>query len=138
MNRAFFNGRLFGPVEIRYTQSNVPCASFNLGVCDRYMKNGEWHNQYSAIPLEAWGKQAELLADLDKDDEIYVECSARQDSWTDKNSGEKRYRLKFRIIQCGNIKRAQHQTSITDYTTESDTREPATVEPTEEHSDIPF
>jgi len=103
MNRAYFSGKLYGPININYTQGNIPFASFNLGISDRYRKGDEWHTQWSSIPMEAWGKQTEYLAGLEQGDEIFVECTARQDNWVDKTTGEKRYKLKFRIIQVGQI-----------------------------------
>ena len=58
MNKVELLGRLTKDPEIRYTQSNIPVASFTLAVNRRFAKEGE--QQADFINIVAWNKTAEF------------------------------------------------------------------------------
>ena len=58
MNKVELLGRLTKDPEIRYTQSNIPVASFSLAVNRRFAKEGEQQTDF--INIVAWNKTAEF------------------------------------------------------------------------------
>jgi single-strand DNA-binding protein len=56
MNKVILMGRLTKEVEVRYTQSNTPVASFSLAVNRRFSKEKET----DFINIVAWNKTAEF------------------------------------------------------------------------------
>ena len=58
MNQVNLLGRLTKDPEIRYTQNNIPVASFTLAVNRRFAKEGE--QQADFINIVAWNKTAEF------------------------------------------------------------------------------
>lgn len=92
LNKVQLIGHLGGDPELRYTEGNVPVASFSLATNESYKdQNGnlvertEWHR------IVAWRKLAELLGEyLRKGSKVYIEGKLQTRSWDDKD-GNKRY-----------------------------------------------
>ena len=89
-------GRLGQGVELRYTGSGTPVASFSLAT-NTYSKNQdgttsentEWHN------IVAWDKLAETCNEyLQKGSQIYIEGRLQTRSWEDQ-SGQKHYKTEI-------------------------------------------
>lgn len=57
MNKVILIGRLTKDVELRYTQSGKPCASFSIAVNRPYSTNGQKETDF--INIVIWDKQAE-------------------------------------------------------------------------------
>ena len=57
MNKVILIGRLTKDVELRYTQSGKPCASFTVAVNRPYSNNGQKETDF--INIVIWDKQAE-------------------------------------------------------------------------------
>lgn len=57
MNKVILIGRLTKDVELRYTQSGKPCASFTVAVNRPYSNNGQKETDF--INVVIWDKQAE-------------------------------------------------------------------------------
>lgn len=65
MNRVDLIGRLTKDIEIRYTQNQVPVASFNLAVNRKFKnQNGEYETDF--INCIAFNKTADLLKQYTK------------------------------------------------------------------------
>lgn len=60
MNKIVLIGRLTKDVEVRYTQSNVPVASFTLAVNRRFKQEGQPDADF--INVVAWNKTAEFCS----------------------------------------------------------------------------
>lgn len=58
MNKVILMGRLTKEVEVRYTQSNIPVASFSLAVNRRFKSEGQPDADF--INIIAWNKTAEF------------------------------------------------------------------------------
>lgn len=58
MNKVFLIGRLTRDPELRYTQSNIPTASFSLAV-NRPFQNQNGEREADFINIVMWRKQAE-------------------------------------------------------------------------------
>lgn len=91
MNQVILIGRLTKDAELRYTQSNIACANFDLAINNGKDKNG---NSRSAdfIRVVVWDKQAENLKQYQKKgSQVAVEGSIKTQSWEDEK-GNKRYK----------------------------------------------
>ena len=92
LNKVMLIGHLGSDPELRYTESNVPVANFNMATNESYKdQNGnlvertEWHR------IVAWRKLAELFGEyLKKGSKVYIEGKLQTRSWEDKD-GNKRY-----------------------------------------------
>ena|SRR5690554_4111686 len=61
LNKAILIGRLTKDPDLRYTQSGIAVAKFNLAV-DRGFKGQDGEKQTDFIPITAWRTQAENCA----------------------------------------------------------------------------
>lgn len=95
LNKVQLIGNLGKDPEIRVNQaSGKKVVSFSLATSRRYRDNNgeqkedtQWHN------IVGWGKVAEVFEQLGvhKGMSLYVEGRLTNRSWTDQNSGQKRY-----------------------------------------------
>jgi single-strand DNA-binding protein len=95
MNKIILIGRVTRDLELRYTPANQAVVTFNVASSRNYKdaQSGEWKEIVSFIPVVAWGKQAEMVADrLKKGSAVYVEGRLQSRSWESKQ-GEKRTTL---------------------------------------------
>ena len=60
MNKVFLIGRLTRDPELRYTESNIPVASFTLAI-NRNHTNQDGEREADFINIIAWKKQAENI-----------------------------------------------------------------------------
>lgn len=96
LNKCFLIGNLTRDPELRVTPKGTPIASFGLAI-NRQSKNadGSHADEVTFVDVEAWGKQAELVAKyLAKGAPAMIEGRLKLDEWQDKTSGAKRSRLK--------------------------------------------
>ena len=90
MNKVILVGRISSEIELRYTSSNIPVASFSLAV-NRPHTNAEGEREADFINIVVWRKPAENLKDyMSKGSRIGVEGSIQTRSYED-NNGNKRY-----------------------------------------------
>lgn len=96
LNRVIIGGYMARDLEIRYTPGGMAVGSVAVGV------NREWTDQNSGdkkseavfVDVTIWGKQAENVAQyLKQGSPIIVEGRLSQDSWEDKETGKKRYKM---------------------------------------------
>lgn len=90
MNKVCLTGRLTAKPELRYTDTNVAYARFNLAV-NRNFTNEQREREADFIGCVAWKKTAEMVVNhLDKGSQIGVEGRIQTGSYDDKD-GNKRY-----------------------------------------------
>jgi len=97
INKVILVGRLGKDPEIRSTPGGQTVARFSLATDEKFTdRNGEkqerteWHN------IAAWGKLGEICGQyLRKGRLVYIEGSIRNDSWDDKETGQKKYRTEI-------------------------------------------
>lgn len=100
VNVCMLGGNLTRDVEVKSVgESKV--AVFSIAYSESYKKkDGEQVKDVSFFDVEAWNAQAEQVAKFfKKGDPILFEASAKQESWDDKTSGQKRTKIKFRLIK---------------------------------------
>jgi len=109
MNIVIIKGNLTRDPELRFTPSGSAVCDLGVAV------NRVWHDQsgekkeeVSYFDVQAWAKTAETVAQyFKKGKPIIVQGRLKQESWTDKASGEKRSKVRVvmeRFEFCGDAK----------------------------------
>ena len=96
LNKVMLMGNLTRDPELRVTPKGTPICQFSLAINRQFkMESGESREEVIYVDIEAWGKQGETIAKyLTKGRPLYVEGRLRLDQWEDKNTKEKRSRMK--------------------------------------------
>ncbi len=90
LNKIILMGRLTRDPELRYTQSQVPVASFSLAV-DRDFKEQDGQKKTDFIDIVAWRNTAEFVSKyFTKGRMAVVEGRLQIRDWTDRNGGKRR------------------------------------------------
>lgn len=91
MNKVFLIGRLTKDAEIRYTQSSMACATFDIAINNGKDKDGN-DRKVDFIRIVTWDKQAENMQKYThKGSRVAIDGSIKHDSYEDEK-GEKKYR----------------------------------------------
>jgi single-strand DNA-binding protein len=98
LNKAIFAGNLTANPELVRTPKGTAVVNASLAVNDFYTaEDGERQQITTYIDVKVWGPSAENFAKLaKKGQEILIDGSIRQDTWEDKDSGQKRSKLYVR------------------------------------------
>ena len=89
MNKVMLMGRLTRDPEIRYTQNNLPVASFTLAV-DRDFKSGSGEKETDFINCVAWRNTAEFVGKyFTKGSAAIVAGRLQIRSYTDKDNNKR-------------------------------------------------
>ncbi len=102
LNKVMLIGNLTRDPEVRYTPKGTAVADLGLAINRYYQsENGERQEETTFVDVTLWGKQAELAQQyLHKGRPVYIEGRLQMDSWDDKNTGQKRTKIK---IVCENM-----------------------------------
>jgi single-strand DNA-binding protein len=97
LNKVMLIGNLTRDPEIRYTPKGTAVAELGMAVNRRYTaENGEKREEVTFVDVTLWGKTAELAGEyLKKGRPVYIEGRLQLDSWDDKQTGQKRSKLKI-------------------------------------------
>lgn len=95
-NKVILVGNLTRDPELRYTPKGSANARLGLAVNRKYKDaNGQLQEEVSFIDIDAWGQQAETIAQyMRKGGAMLIEGRLRQESWEDKQTGQKRTALR--------------------------------------------
>ena len=101
LNKVMLMGNLTRDPELRVTPKGTPICQFSLAINRQFkMESGESREEVIFVDVEAWGKQGETIAKyMTKGRPLYVEGRLRLDQWEDKNTKEKRSRMKVVLEQ---------------------------------------
>ncbi len=96
VNRVFLMGNLTRDIELRHTPGNQAVAKIGLAINRYYTtQEGEKREEVTFIDCEAWGRTAETMSKyLTKGRPVFIEGRLKLDQWEDKESKEKRSKLK--------------------------------------------
>lgn len=99
LNKVLLGGNLTRDPEVKYTASNQAVAKIGVAVNRRWRTpEGEQREETTFVDCEAWGKQAEFIGKyFTKGRPIFIEGRLRLDTWEDKESKEKRSKMKVVI-----------------------------------------
>jgi single-strand DNA-binding protein len=101
LNKVFLMGNLTRDPELRVTPKGTSICQFALAINRKFkMESGESREEVIFVDVEAWGKQGETIAKfVTKGRPLFVEGRLRLDQWEDKNTKEKRSRMKVVLEQ---------------------------------------
>src|SRR5437899_471811 len=96
LNRVFLIGRLTQDPELRYTTNGIAVTDIRLATSRAFTtREGERREETLFVDVTVWNRQAENCCQfLKKGRAVHVEGHLKVDSWEDKNTGEKRTKLK--------------------------------------------
>lgn len=101
LNKAFLMGNLTRDPELRYTTGGTAVCSFGLAMNRRYTTSqGEDREEVCFVDIESWGRTAETCDRyLNKGAPVMVEGRLKLDQWQDRQTGQRRSRLRVRAEQ---------------------------------------
>ncbi len=96
LNKVFLMGRLTFDPELRRTPSGTAVTELRMATTRTWPgRDGERREETLFIDVTVWDRQAENCCQyLRKGSSVHVEGFLRVDSWEDKNTGEKRSRIR--------------------------------------------
>lgn len=97
LNKVMLIGNLTRDPEVKYTPKGTALTEIGLAINRNYTTaDGERREEVTYVDVSFFGKQAEVLGQwMKKGRPLYVEGRLRLDSWDDKESGKKQYRLRI-------------------------------------------
>src|SRR5213076_1473953 len=95
-NKVILLGNLTRDPEVRYTPKGTAVAELGMAVNRVYTaENGEKREDTTFVDVTLWGRTAEIAGEyLKKGRPVLIEGRLQLDTWDDKQSGQKRSKLK--------------------------------------------
>jgi single-strand DNA-binding protein len=96
LNRVLLIGNLTRDPEVRYTPKGTAVADVGLAVNRIYSgEDGERKEETTFVDVTLWARQAEIAGQyLKKGRPVFIEGRLQLDTWDDKQTGQKRSRLR--------------------------------------------
>ena len=96
LNKVMLMGNLTRDPEVRYTPKGTAVAELGLAINRVYnAESGEKREETTFVDVTFYGRTAEVAGEyLKKGRPVFVEGRLQLDSWEDKQSGQKRNKLK--------------------------------------------
>lgn len=95
LNKYMLIGRLTADPELRRISSGTAVTELRMATSRSYKANDEWKKEVLYIDVVVWGGQAESCCNyLHKGSSVFVEGYLKMDTWDDKNTGEKRSKIR--------------------------------------------
>ncbi len=95
-NKVILVGNLTRDPEVRYTPKGSAVCDLGLAVNRQYsLENGEKREEVTFVDVVLWARLAEIAGEyLKKGRPVLIEGRLQLDSWDDKQSGQKRSKLR--------------------------------------------
>src|SRR4029077_20080003 len=95
-NKVLLLGNLTRDPEVRYTPKGSAVTDLAIAVNRQYtLDNGEKREEVTFVDVTFWGRTAEVAGEyLKKGRSVFIEGRLQLDTWDDKQSGQKRSKLK--------------------------------------------
>ncbi len=96
LNKVLLMGNLTRDPEVRYTPKGTAVTELGIAVNRTFSgENGEKREEVTFVDVTVWGRTAENAGQyLKKGRSVFIEGRLQLDSWEDKQSGQKRNKLK--------------------------------------------
>ena len=96
VNKVMLLGNITRDLEVRYTPKGTAVCDLGMAVNRiRTGDNGERIEEVPYVDVTLWGRQAELAGQyLSKGRSVFIEGRLQLDQWDDKQTGQKRSRLR--------------------------------------------
>lgn len=97
LNKVLLIGNLTRDPEVRYTPKGSPVCELGLAINRRYKNDsGQVIEEVIFLDIVLWSKLAELAGKyLSKGRPVFIEGRLQMDTWDDKQTGQKRTRLRI-------------------------------------------
>ena len=95
-NKVILLGNLTRDPEIRYTPKGSAVCDLGIAINRQYtLENGERREEVTYVDVVLWARLAEIAAEyLKKGRPVFIEGRLQLDTWDDKQSGQKRSKLR--------------------------------------------
>lgn len=95
-NKVLLLGNLTRDPEVRYTPKGTAVTEIGMAVNRVYTaESGEKREEVTFVDVTLWGRTAEVAGEyLKKGRPVFIEGRLQLDSWDDKQTGQKRSKLK--------------------------------------------
>jgi single-strand DNA-binding protein len=104
MNVVILIGRLTQNPTLRMTPTGSAVCVFSLALNETFKADGEKRQTTTYVDCEAWGQNGQFVSDyLRQGDMLSVRGSLRLDSWMDKQSGQKRSKMRVVCFRCESL-----------------------------------
>ena len=99
LNQVMLGGNITRDIEIRTLPSGQSIAQVGIAINRKWKdKDGNTQEDVTFVDCEAWGKTAEVMHKyLAKGRPVFIEGRLKLDQWEDKESGQKRSKMKVVI-----------------------------------------
>lgn len=96
LNKVMLIGNCTRDPEVRYTPKGTAVTDLGLAINRFYTTDsGEKQEETTFVDVTLWGRTAEIAAEyLKKGKPVFIEGRLQLDSWDDKQTGQKRSKLK--------------------------------------------
>lgn len=95
LNRVLLMGNLTRDPDLRYTPNGTAVADMAIAINRKIKSDGGDRDEVTFVDITLWGTLAETASQyLSKGRPVFVEGRLQLDQWDDKQSGQKRQRLK--------------------------------------------
>lgn len=100
VNKVFLIGRLTQDPELRYTPGGAAVSDLRLAVNRSFTtRDGDRREETLFIDVTVWNRTAENCCQyLSRGSQVHVEGYLKMDTWDDRNTGEKRSRVKVEAV----------------------------------------
>ena len=101
LNKVMLIGNLTRDPELRYTPKGTAVADLGLAI-NRFWSNeqGQRQEETTYVDVTLWARQAEVAEKyLSKGRAVYIEGRLQMDTWEDKNTGQRRTRIKVNAVR---------------------------------------
>jgi single-strand DNA-binding protein len=134
LNRVLLIGNLTRDPEVRYTPKGTAVTEIGLAVNRVYSgEDGEKKEEVTFVDVTLWARQAEIAGQyLKKGRPVFIEGRLQLDSWDDKQTGQKRSRLRVvaeNLQLLGSRQDAEGASSASPSFSTSTPRRPPTTSP---------
>lgn len=123
MNSVNLIGNLTRDPDVRYTQSGSAVCEIGVALNEKYKdKSGNWQDKTCFIDVTCWGRTAEVAGDyLKKGAKVGIEGRLEMDEWQDKETGNKRTKLKVVCTKLHMLSKSERGQSRSDSGPEEET-----------------
>jgi single-strand DNA-binding protein len=98
LNKVMLMGNLVRDPEVKYTPKGTAICQIGLAVNHTFRVGEEKREEVTFVDCEAFGKQADTIGEyLKKGRSIFIEGRLKLDTWDDKQTGQKRSKMKVVI-----------------------------------------
>ena len=97
LNKVMLIGNVVADPELRYTPKGTAVTDLRMAVNRMWTgEGGQRQEETTFLDVTLWSRQAELASQyLSKGRPVFIEGRLQLESWEDKNTGQKRSRLKI-------------------------------------------